>query len=191
MRNRKPTYDEEKLRELALYLALKFHGNPTFGMVKLYKLLFFVDFDAYRDLKEPVTGAAYQRLPLGPAPKKILPLVKEMVRRKEAAVQLAALPGTGKPQERLLALRGPKLSVFTSEEVSLIDGVIQRFWDKTGHELSELSHQFPGWMLARDGQDIPYFTVHVPRKQPVLTERQERAVQAAIARHAAEGFRTH
>ena len=79
-------YDEEKLAELILYVAEKIQSDRTAGATKLNKYLYFADFSAVRKLGHPITGAEYQRLRHGPAPRRLPPSV-------------TASCGTGKPAE--------------------------------------------------------------------------------------------
>ena len=71
-------YDEDKFRELILYIAHKCSDNPGFGDTRLNKVLFFSDAFALQYLGEPVTGARYQKLKYGPAPRALLPVRREM-----------------------------------------------------------------------------------------------------------------
>ena len=68
----------EKLRELVLYIAEQSECDSAFGMTKLNKLLFFSDFQAYLSTGNAITGEEYQKLPNGPAPRKILPVMQSM-----------------------------------------------------------------------------------------------------------------
>lgn len=63
-----PKLDKEKLKELILYISEKCGGNPKFGETVLYKMLYFIDFDAYERLGDAVTGIKYKRLQFGPVP---------------------------------------------------------------------------------------------------------------------------
>ena len=68
--------DDEKFKELVLYVCHKSAGDAPFGATKLNKLLFYADFLAYKQLGSAVTKHAYQRLPNGPAPRAILPILR-------------------------------------------------------------------------------------------------------------------
>ena len=61
-------FEPDKFRELIVYICKKSEGDPTFGAVKLNKILYYADFAAYRILGKPITGAQYQKLREGPAP---------------------------------------------------------------------------------------------------------------------------
>ncbi len=61
-------FDAAKFRELFLYIAESCAEDPRFGAVKLNKILYYADFEAYRRLGEPITGDTYRKLSEGPAP---------------------------------------------------------------------------------------------------------------------------
>lgn len=159
----------EKLRELALYVAAKSEDDPRFGATKLNKILFYSDFWAYGLFGKPITGAEYQRLENGPAPRAWLPLQRDMLKQKEAAVARRA--HFGYQQERLVALREPKLEAFSGAEISIVDQVLEMLRDQNATQVSELSHQFQGWRLARHKETIPYATVFLEGSRP-LTEAE-------------------
>ena len=108
--------NEARYRELVLYICQKCATDPKFGATKLNKLLYFSDFLAYAQLGEPITGFEYQRLPNGPAPRRLLPMREEMERRRDLGFQIVPLRG-GRTQRRAVNLRSPDLSVFTAEQI--------------------------------------------------------------------------
>jgi len=55
--------------------------------------------------------------------------------------------------------RVANLEAFSSEELQLIDKLIQENYGKTASEVSDTSHQFIGWQVANLGERIPYGTV--------------------------------
>ena len=50
-------FNAEKFRELLVYVSKKCEDDPTFGAVKLNKILYYADFAAYRQGGKPITGA--------------------------------------------------------------------------------------------------------------------------------------
>jgi Protein of unknown function (DUF4065) len=73
----KPMYfNRGKFKELVIYLcaAAEQAGDEGFGMVKLNKLLYRADFEAYRLLGHSVTGETYEKQEYGPVARD-LPIV--------------------------------------------------------------------------------------------------------------------
>jgi hypothetical protein len=142
----------DKFRELVLYIAKVCANDETFGAIKLNKILFFSDFFAYRQRRESITGASYQRLRLGPAPKCLLPVQKTLI--EENALGIQQTERYGRIQKRPVALREPDLSGFKAQEIAIVDQVIRDLWGISAAEASELSHGF-WWQLAKDKEEIP------------------------------------
>ena len=92
----------DKLRELILYICVACDADPYFGSTKLNKLLFFSDFAFFGATGRPISGAEYQKLENGPAPRIMKPLLDDMQERRELAI--ADRDRDGLPQKRPVAL---------------------------------------------------------------------------------------
>ena len=114
--NREP--NEEKLKELLVYVALCSEGDESFGAVKLNKLLFLSDFLAYLRLGNAITWAEYQALPNGPAPTRLVPIREEL--QSEGSIAERPENYFGYEKKRTLALRRPDLKLFSSEEIDIV-----------------------------------------------------------------------
>lgn len=158
-------FERGKFRELLLYVAREAADDPTFGAVKLNKVLFRADFEAYAIRGKPITGARYQRLPAGPAPVASLPIEEELVRWGEAEFEVRDYHGL--KQSRLVPKRDPDLSLFTDDELELVDRAIKAFWGMDATTLSQLSHEeSKGWQIVGDREDIPYGSVFLSAEPP-------------------------
>ena len=147
--------EDERLRQLILYVSLRSQGDTFFGAVKLNKILFFSDFIAYLVLGKAITGTKYFALPEGPAPRRLLPIRDAMISDNQIVIQQVSLFGEYL-QERTIALKQPKLDIFTASQIAIVDWVIDRLRGKTAKEASEESHKFLGWKIAKDKETIPY-----------------------------------
>lgn len=169
-------FNEQKFKELVLYIALRSDDDKRFGAVKLNKILFYSDFNAYRELGKPITGAAYQHLGEGPAPRELLPARKKMTDLNELKTEPRRY--FGKVQKRLVALRPPDLSIFTTDEIRIVDEIITTFWEYSGAELSERTHREYGWRLTDESETIPY-TAAFFSEEPLSQDQIERGQQVA------------
>lgn len=165
-----------------LYVAAKCETHRRFGATKLNKILFFADFAAYEQRGKSITGAAYQRLPAGPAPVELKPAEAELVQSQRAVVRTAPIPGWSHPEKRLVALKPPDLSLFDGEEIAIVDAVIDDLEDATAADVSEMTHRLPGWQLAKDGEEIPYFTAFLPAERLPLTDAERKRAEEVVAR---------
>lgn len=180
-------YNEEKFAELVLYIAAKCERHERFGGTKLNKILFYADFWAYLARGKPITGAVYQKLQYGPAPKRLIPVQEGLVAAGAAAKKEEVRFGARYVEKRLVALRRPRLSLFEAEEIAIVDEVIDKLRRQSAAEVSDGSHELLGWQLAELNEEIPYFTAYLPRKQPALSAYDmewARAISQPFMRHA-------
>lgn len=159
---------DEKLKELILLIASRCEGDTTFGATKLNKLLFYADFLAYLKLGHSITGQEYFALQQGPAPKRLIPIVKRMEQDGDLATFETNFHGY--TQRKTVALRQPDLAKFEPEEIDVIHHVIQDCWGRTGRQMSDWSHGFLGWSVAREKETIPYGVALVGTRPPTLDE---------------------
>jgi len=162
-----PVADEKKLAELILYISEKCANDPTFGAVKLNKILCFSDFLFYAYNDRGITNVEYQKLPNGPAPRRLIPIRDGLIKNRDLAMQEVVLK-SGLTQKRTVNLRRPNLEIFSGSEIAMVDRVIESMHDVTADLASELSHNLVGWLVAEDGETIPYNTIYFAN--PPLTE---------------------
>ena len=176
--------DEEKLRELILYVSQKCADQTGFGSTKLNKILYFADFISYKATGKPITGVEYQRLQWGPAPRRMKPVLDSMKDSGALGMQEDRFSGGG--IKKPVNLVDPRLELFSGREISLIDYVIEKFEQFTAAETSLKSHIWGGWKYARDGEIIPYESVFVNNK-PLTAEETERGLEIAKERGLLDG----
>ena len=153
----------EKLCELMLYIADQSLSDRAFGAVKLNKLLWYIDVEAYRKLGRTITGAEYRHLQEGPAP----PANKArdyLVSVGRAEVQ--RIPTGKKDQERLVPKQPPKEELFTSEELRLARGIIEKYWNENGTSLSNKTHKEYPYRLTKEKQVIPWELTLISTEPP-------------------------
>jgi len=156
-------FDEAKFTELLLYVAERLRSDRAGGATKLNKVLFFADFAHVRRSGTPITGAEYQKLPHGPAPRRLKPVRDGLVVRGEA--QVAREEFLGYEVHRLLPLRSADLSVFSDVELETIDQVLADLEGLNARQVSDLSHEEAGWRLVDEGDVIPYEAALVGARQ--------------------------
>ncbi len=171
-----------KLREIILYIAQLSVSDEPFGMVKLNKLLFDIDFSAYLYLGHSISGQDYIHRELGPCPYHLVPVFEALKEKGDLVESEATFYGYG--QRKPVAVRAADISGFSAEEIDLVRSIVERWKGKTAKEMSDLSHEFVGWRLTQEGEVIPYETVFPVAERPDrlnegrVKEVQERARQA-------------
>lgn len=159
-----------KFEQLIVYIAKKSESDPGFGAVKLNKLLFFADFSFYRRFGRSITGQNYVRRQNGPCPTSMVSTTKKLISSGKIAIQKSDYFGL--TQKRTLALTEADLTDFNGEEIAMVDKIIDFFRDADATKVSEISHHFFGWTLAKDGEKIPYGTALISIEPPTDKEAQ-------------------
>lgn len=144
----------QRFRELIVYISRKSEADEYFGATKLNKILYHSDFRAFERFGFPLTGMSYFRLKAGPAPKAMIPIRDELVSEGAIRIDRIAMPG-GREQHRTVALREPVLEHFTSDELQIVDEVIEELWRQNASEVSDASHDVR-WRVLSDRDTVPY-----------------------------------
>jgi hypothetical protein len=179
MKRRKPSLtervslpgDDNRLKELIVYIASKCQDDPAFGAIKLNKILFHADFRAYRLRGKPITGTPYFRLKHGPAPQAMVPIMREL--HQDDAVRTQRRIVGGREQRRPIALRPADLSYFSGEDIAIVDSVIDELWGQSATAVSEHSHGIQ-WQTRFDRDPIPYESAYLS-DDPVTLDDIQRA----------------
>ena len=153
----------QRFRELIVYICNKCADDPGFGATKLNKILYHSDFRSFERFGVPLTGMAYQKLQFGPAPRALLPVIREL--SSEGAVREAPPQDGPFGQKRTVALRGAYLDHFTRDELDLVDEVIRECWGKSAATVSDESHGV-AWRARNIGESIPYEAVFLSDERP-------------------------
>jgi hypothetical protein len=145
---------QDRLKQMILYIAEQCAAAERFGLIKLNKILWKSDFDAFAARDVPVTGRDYQRLELGPAPKEIPRVYNDLLR--DGAIRVEEVDfGDGIVEKRTIALDRPNLKLFSPEDIAFVDSAIAYYWDMTGTETSDDSHGV-AWKTHNNGDPLPY-----------------------------------
>jgi hypothetical protein len=172
--------EHRMLRELILYVANRLYRHAKFGATKLNKILFYSDFVAYAELGKSITGEVYWKLPQGPAPRYFVQTREKMLRADEiTCYSVNTLSGR---QDRIAPKRSADLKKFKPEEISIVERVIEELKDKDAYEVSQLSHEFIGWKIVKDREDIPYGTVFLRDPEEIEVTTSDKKLAKDIAK---------
>jgi uncharacterized phage-associated protein len=152
--------NEQKYRNIILFLAKKCDHGSVWGKKKMYKLLYYLDFDFFEKFEKPITGDVYHRLQMGPAPSYFDAIVDEMI--KEGKLKLTKRKsGLGYNDAFVYqALQDPDLSVFNKEEIKMLKRIVKKYGKKTGTQLENLTHKEAPYLAVNDGEEIPLELAH-------------------------------
>jgi uncharacterized phage-associated protein len=158
------SFKRGKFKEMVLYFTERAaeSGDAGFGMVKLNKLLYRADFEAYRTLGRAITGETYERQKFGPVARDLPIVLDELAasgrlywQRIPAGPHTRTVPSAQRDRDALA-----DKSAFPSNEMEVMERVFHELAAYGGKAVSEWSHeQSAGWNIAgEDGAVIEYAT---------------------------------
>ncbi len=130
----------EKLLNTVLFFAKK---TKYPSLVKMFKLLFFLDFYHFKMTGRSVTNLDYFALPFGPVPTSFYEEVKKGNVPEDMKDKLTMIPletERGTPAFEFKAKKQPDLAVFTPREKQLLDNLAFTFKNTSPSQMSEISH---------------------------------------------------
>lgn len=149
-------FSERRFNDLLLYVSEKMADDPTFGETKLNKALFFSDFEAYRILGRPITGAEYQKNFYGPTARLYTIMRDRLLQTGQIKVERKLV---GDHVQDIVSPDQVRANTdqFSTEELQVIDAVINALRSYTNREISDESHKkAAGWRAMEMGETIPY-----------------------------------
>ena len=164
-------FSRDKFQELVLHVAELSETDPRFCAAKLNKLLYHMDFGAYRLLGEPIAGASYRRYPEGPVPTELEETRSALIDCGDARMEYR--PHFLRTQDRIVPRRKANLNLFSGEELSIVRDVVDEFWTYNARSIGDYSRGEWGWKAAADLEDIPYHTAWVSGG-PLTAEQVEK-----------------
>ncbi len=141
-------FNKEKFKNMLHYILHKCGSNPNVGKTVLYKLLYFSDFNYFELYEQPLTNEVYRRLPHGPAPTHFDIAIDELINEEKITVNPTPVY-SNKLQYRYSSLKEPEME-FSSDELNVIDDVIEKLSNMNATQISEYSHGDMPWRAAED-----------------------------------------
>lgn len=152
-----PRFDPAKLTSLTHYVCFQCHDPSVLGATKLNKVLWYADLLSFVKFGRTITGETYIKRQHGPVPKHILGVVGDLTEKH--AIVVREVPYYGKQKREYFALTEPDISMFSSQEISIVDSVIDVVCHKhTATSISLASHDAI-WKLAEIGEEIPMYAI--------------------------------
>lgn len=144
----------EKYTQVILYLLNRL--GKIEGKKKLYKLLYYVDFDSFEKYDTSITGDEYKALPMGPVGRNAEEVIRGMDEANsittEEVKQYAHL-------DNPTVIYKPKQEIsfeFTENELDILNRVVRTYGHLNGSQLERLSHSEAPYNSVEIGQLIPY-----------------------------------
>jgi hypothetical protein len=170
-------FNRGRFKELVVYLCASADKavDDGFGMVKLNKLLYRSDFEAYRLLGHSITGETYEKQEFGPVARHLPIVLDELT--ASGRLRWESIPRGPHMRKVPIVTADPSsmadIGQFGADELRIIERAEAELSGYGGKDASEWSHeQSAGWRMARDyGEAIDYATAIIstdPIPQEVL-----------------------
>ena len=142
------TVNLKKLQASILYIA-SHKKVANLGLVKLYKLLYFVDTHHLREFGSTITNSEYIKYRHGPVPSRAERELKKLRRKKSVSVDQVNFHGKKLLEVKsLIDFEFDKF--FSDDELSSLDFICSEYGRKKGKTLEKLSHDEPAWLCAQN-----------------------------------------
>lgn len=150
------SFNQTKFKNLVHYICHK-ADREKLGAVKLNKILWFSDVQAYVIWGHSITGESYVKQERGPTPRHIIDTLSQLV--NENKLLQRDIDHIGYKKREYITLEHPDISSFNAEEISIVHDVIKEIIDNhTAQSISDATHT-KIWELANWMEEIPYNTI--------------------------------
>jgi len=138
-----------RLKNIMLYIL---NRCDEVWCTKMNKLLFYVDFLSYRERGMAMTGLSYKAIDFGPVPDRWDRVYSEFSEVKQELRQVGDFVGSV-----LTASQEADMSVFSDDDIKILDTVCSSFGSKTSREISRMSHEEKAWIAHHTNHErIPF-----------------------------------
>lgn len=147
-------FNKEKFKTVLSYIINRCENKKNVGKTVICKLLYFSDFNYYEKYETSITNETYIKYERGPYPDHIDEILEEMV--EEKLIIINKKPYFGTTIHKYYLQQVPDLSAINTQELSVINEVIDELSYMSAKEVSEYSHGDMPWMIAEDNEDLDY-----------------------------------
>ena len=181
--------DRENFIQAILYFA---HNTRALGKVKLFKLLYLLDFEHFRQTRRSFTGMEYRAWKMGPVPAKLVQQWDELEDDLAAAIHIEPRPVIDYERQNVVPVQPFDAEHFSKRELRLLEGLANRYRDTLSGKMIDVTHAENGaWAKtwangAGNDNTSPYALVLAdddPNRVAVLeVAAQHNAIAAAQVR---------
>jgi len=152
--------NEKKYRNVILYFAKNVGSGSVWGKKKMYKLLYYLDFDFFEKYEKPITGDIYHKLQMGPAPSYFDAIAFELKREGKLKISRGKTGAGLNDAVVYKALVRPDRNAFTEQEKKMLNRIIKLYGNKSGAQLEALTHKEAPYLAVDEGEEMPLELAH-------------------------------
>ena len=123
-------FDKDKFKMVLHHIIYKCGFRNTVGRTVLHKLLYFSDFNYYKEFNQSITNESYVKKERGPVPIHFEMAIEELVEENKISLGKRRLP-CGK-------IMGPEIDL-KNEELTIVNKVIKELSHLNGKQIGEYS----------------------------------------------------
>jgi len=132
------SHEREKLIQAVIYFAQK---TERCGKVKIFKLLYFLDFEHYKITGRSVTGLKYSAWKMGPVPTELFDELESPEPDMAEALEISEIPTyRGKPMLSLKPIKEFSSELFTKRELKLLERLAHDYKETNADDMIEATH---------------------------------------------------
>lgn len=172
------THEREKLINAIIYFS---QNTTKCHKIKLFKLLYFLDFEHYKITGRSVTGLQYSAWKFGPVPTMLYEEIDSPSPDLASAVNFTLEIGSRLQKLIIKPIEGFNASIFSRRELRLLESLACEFEHANGDDMIEATHlENAPWdrVFNKEGKPqavIPYeYALLASEKDEMLTYIQER-----------------
>ena len=109
-------FDKDKFKMVLHHIIYKCGFRNTVGRTVLHKLLYFSDFNYYKEFNQSITNESYVKKERGPVPIHFEMAIEELVEENKISLGKRRLP-CGKIMNRYFSLKGPEIDLKNAFEI--------------------------------------------------------------------------
>jgi len=176
-------FNPGKFNELVMLVVELSSDDPRMSRVKLNKLLYRADSEAFRVLGQSISGATYVHGEFGPMAAE-LPFAEE--RLAERGYLSYSIDESGpfpRKVPEVPAGEGADRRQFSDKELEIVSRAVRELADLGGKAASDWAHEeWAGWRLTGDNEVIPYDTVIIA-SEPAPAKTLDRLRERVLTNH--------
>lgn len=165
------------------------------GKIKLFKLLYLLDFEHFKQTGKSVTGLNYEAWQFGPVPTELNNVWSDLKRGKATAIEIVCEQQYDHVRESVKVRPGIEFDDenFTPRQLKILEMLSEKYLSNMSQSMVKVTHEPGGpWDKVWEGgkgdhKQIPY-ELSIPEEDPDRRLILESALEARrIAVHSAEG----
>ena len=138
-----------RLKNIMLYIL---NRCDEVWCTKMNKLLFYTDFMSYRERGMAMSGLSYRAIDFGPVPERWDRVYSEFPEVRQELRQVGDFVGSV-----LIASVEPDYTMFTDDELKVLNSICTHFGKMSSREISRISHDEEAWQNHHERHErIPF-----------------------------------